>query len=145
MALLYNMGLLYHRYANTCYFRTHDAPSNSTFIISALDTYDLLIRLCNDFDIWNASSTQESCSHMQIIQMLAFNNLGEIWYQFGKYDKYQYCMKNMQHQLQFLSNLSRNDNTDVRNLEEFETICNDLRLNAILALLFSNPILASAA
>lgn len=134
------MGLLYHQYANTCPLSTHDSMPNSTFIIVALNIYELLIQLCNHIDVWNDNDTQEHCSHLRIIQLLAYNNYGEICYKVGKYDKYQHSMKNLQSHLQcFLLNLSRN------HTEVFAMICNNLRLNAALATLFPGPALALAA
>lgn len=150
-ALLYNMGILLHLHANACHLSTHDAPSNSTYSILALNIYELLIQLSNNIDIWNVSTsstqdtTLEYCFYLRVIQMLAYNNYGAICYAAGRYDTYQHCMKNLQCQLQFFSNVIRNDGNNLPNSGELQTICNNLRLNALFAKLFPSPMLASAA
>ena len=148
-ALLYNMGLLFHKYANTSHHNDHGISFHSTSNFRASQIYELLIQLCSHGNIWNATSdTHNGCQqhrcYLRMIQMMAYNNYAKICYKLGNYLTYQHCMNALQYQLMYLSTVGsnfHNENTEPGELE----LINDLRLNAFVANLFPIPILASAA
>ena len=147
-ALLYNMGLLCQHYASTCHLSNQNGSQGTTIALRASAIYEMLIHLCSQGNIWNTDTTtsdanQDHIYFLQIIQMMAYNNFGKIYYKMGDYLIYQQCMIVLQHQLMFLSNFGLN----ARNRAELnvQEILNELQLNALVANLFPIQTLASAA
>ena len=148
-AILYNMGLLFQQYANTCHLYNQNASQSATILFRASKIYELLIQLCSHRNIWNTSTgntldaNQNRCC-MRMIQTIAYNNYSNICYKLGNYNMFRHCMNVVQYQLIVLSSSSTySSNENMASGEE--EILNELRLNTLVAKLFPVPTLASAA
>lgn len=151
--LLYNMGLLCHKYAYICNCNIHHTTANPTNIVRASKIYELLIQFCNQRNVVplnhplnEAHHLSPSASMIQTIQMIAYNNYAEICYELGRYIKCKNCIDVLQYHLTLSPN-SASTSTD-RNYTfrcGSEIMYRELQLNVLIFRLFPTPTLASAA
>ena len=145
-AVLYNMGLLFQQYANTCHLYNQNASQSATMLFRASKIYELLIQLCSHRNIWNTSITAEANQNrrcLRVIQMIAYNNYSKICYKLGDYNMFRHCINVVQYQLLVLSSSNIRSSNENRVSGEQE-ILNELRLNTLAANIFPVPTLASA-
>jgi hypothetical protein len=145
-AMLYNMGLLCHKYAYIDNGSNHNTLPKTTAIIQASKMYELVIEFCNQLKLVSSSHPRhESDLMIQIIRSMAINNYAGICYELGNYVKYKNCMDIVHFQLvAFSSNSTFSHLVDFIRSES-GNIYGEMKLNVLIYKLFSTPTLASAA
>ena len=151
--LLYNMGLLCHRYAYICHRNSHPATSITANIIRASEIYELVIEFCEQRNVVTTRrQTHDICTNermIHMIKMMACNNCAEVCYELGNYVKYKICMDVLQYHLILPSSFTNNHTDDTAGSGSdiiYNIIYIELKLNVLIYKLFPTaPTLASAA
>jgi hypothetical protein len=138
-ALLYNTALLCHEYAICSRTR---GPREANHI-RASKTYELLIAFCNQSAMVN--TMHRDFSSITMIQMMAYNNYGDVCYESENYVKYMHCMNGVQTQL-LLSQQSSISSADFNTPNDTRAVIyNELQLNVLVARIFPNITTAPSA
>ena len=151
--LLYNMGLLCHKYAYIYSNCSHYTTPNTSNIVRASKIYELLIEFCNQGNIVTTGTshppnqTLRLSSNVRMIQMIAYNNYAEICYEVGNYVMYKHSMNEIQNHLllELLTFYSNNSNSNNTAGSGADIVYRELQLNVLIYKLCPAPTLASAA
>jgi hypothetical protein len=145
--LLFNIALICHKYSYNLHRVQNQSPV-TCYLVRASKLYVQLIAFLNicDTNSEMITNTTRYRSYISMIQMVAYNNYGQICYEIGNYTQYQYCMNEIQHGLLKAREACIDAVTDHENDRDvltpststtgYEIVRNEIQLNVLVCTLF---------